>query len=175
MTAATPGSHAAIQIELSRVRAGYTGQEKYKFSEGVTVTKKPAKVALLSGGNPQIAKADGAAPVRAYIAAMPGWKRDLGLRLDRLICQTVPGVCKAVKWNSPLYGIKGQGYFLGYHCLTKYVKVSFFRGAELKPIPPGDSKQKNVRYFDIYEDTKLDEALMADWIRQASELPGWVP
>jgi len=139
------------------------------------VTKKPAKVALLSGGNPQIAKADGAAPVRAYIAAMPGWKRDLGLRLDRLICQTVPGVCKAVKWNSPLYGIKGQGYFLGYHCLTKYVKVSFFRGAELKPIPPGDSKQKNVRYFDIYEDTKLDEALMADWIRQASELPGWVP
>lgn len=137
--------------------------------------KKPAKVALLSGGNPQIAKADGAAPVRAYIAAMPGWKRDVGRHLDRLICKTVPGVCKAVKWNSPFYGIKGQGYFLGYHCLAKYVKVAFFRGAELKPMPPGASKQKDVRYFDIYEDTKLDEALIVEWIRQASELPGWVP
>jgi hypothetical protein len=139
------------------------------------VAKKPAKVALLSGGNPQIAKADGAAPVRAYIAAMPGWKRDVGRRLDRLICKTVPGVCKAVKWNSPFYGVHGDGYFLGYHCLTKYVKVAFFRGAELKPMPPGVSKQKGVRYFDIYEDTKIDEVLIADWIRQASELPGWVP
>ena len=111
------------------------------------MAKKPAKVALLSGGNPQIAKADGAAPVRAYIAAMPGWKRDVGRRLDRLICKTVPGVCKAVKWNSPFYGVHGDGYFLGYHCLTKYVKVAFFRGAELKPIPPGVSKQKGVRYF----------------------------
>lgn len=137
--------------------------------------KKPARVALLSGNNPQIAKADGAAPVRAYIAAMPGWKRDVGRHLDRLICKTVPGVCKAVKWNSPFYGIKGQGYFLGYHCLAKYVKVAFFRGAELKPMPPGASKQKDVRYFDIYEDTKLDEALIVEWIRQASELPGWVP
>lgn len=137
--------------------------------------KKPAKVVLLSGGNPQIAKAEGAVPVRAYIAAMPGWKRDVGRRLDRLISETVPGVCKAVRWNSPLYGIKGHGYFLGYHCLTKYVKVAFFRGAKLKPIPPGVSKQKDVRYFDIYEDTELDEGLMAAWIRQASELPGWVP
>jgi len=139
------------------------------------VARKSAKVVLLSGGNPQIAKAEGAAPVRAYIAAMPGWKRDVGLRLDRLIGKIVPGVCRAVKWNSPLYGVTGRGYFLGYHCLTKYVKVAFFRGADLKPMPPGASKQQDVRYFDIYEDTEIDEGLMASWIRQASELPGWVP
>lgn len=139
------------------------------------MAKKSAKVVLLSGGNPQIAKADGAAPVNAYIAAMPGWKRDVGRRLDRLICKTVPGVRKAVKWNTPFYGVEGQGWFLGYHCLTKYVKVSFFRGASLKPMPPGASKQKGVRYFDIYENTAIDEELMAAWIVQASKLPGWVP
>jgi len=139
------------------------------------VAKKPTRVVLLSGGNPQIAKADGAAPVKAYIAAMPGWKRDVGRRLDRLIEQAVPGVCKAVKWNSPLYGIEGRGWFLGYHCFTKYVKVSFFRGAGLTPLPPGISKQKDVRYLDIYETTTLDEALLADWIRQAAQLPGWIP
>ena len=139
------------------------------------MAKKSAKVVLLSGGNPQIAKAEGAAPVRAYIAAMPGWKRDVGRRLDRLIGKIVPGVCRAVKWNSPLYGVKGRGYFLGYHCLTKYVKVAFFRGADLRPMPPGVSKQQDVRYFDIYEDTEIDDVLMASWIRQASELPGWVP
>lgn len=138
------------------------------------MARKPTKVVLLSGGNPQIAKADGAAPVKAYIAAMPGWKRNVGRRLDRLIEQTVPGVCKAVKWNSPLYGVEGRGWFLGYHCFTKYVKVSFFRGAGLTPLPPGVSRQKDVRYLDIYETTMLDEALLADWIRQASELPGWV-
>jgi hypothetical protein len=139
------------------------------------MAKKPSKVVLLSGGNPQIAKAEGAAPVRAYIAAMPGWKRDVGRCLDRLIGKTVPGVCRAVKWNSPFYGIEGRGYFLGYHCLTRYVKIAFFRGADLKPMPPGISKQEHVRYFDIYETTELDEELLADWIRQASELPGWVP
>jgi hypothetical protein len=139
------------------------------------MAKKSAKPVLLSGGNPQIAKADGDAPVKAYIAAMPGWKRDVGRRLDRLIVKTVPGVRKAVKWNSPLYGVEGRGWFLGYHCLTKYVKVSFFRGAALIPMPPGTSKQKDVRYFDIYEDTSLDERLWAEWIRQASELPGWNP
>ncbi len=139
------------------------------------MAKRSAKVVLLSGGNPQVAKADGAAPVKAYIAAMPGWKRDVGRRLDRLISMTVPGVRKAVRWNTPFYGIEGQGWFLGYHCLTKYVKVSFFRGAALKPVPPVASKQKDVRYFDIYENTILDEELMADWIRQASKLPGWVP
>lgn len=139
------------------------------------MSKKPAKVVLLAGGNPQIAKADGAAPVRAYINAMPGWKRDVGRRLDRLISKTVPGVRKAVRWNSPFYGAKGKGFFLGYHCLTNYVKVAFFRGAELKPMPPGASRQKGVRYLDIHEDTELDEDLVADWIRQASALPGWEP
>jgi len=139
------------------------------------MTKKPGKVVLLSGGNPQIAKAEGRAPVEAYIAAMPGWKRDVGRRLDRLICKTVPGVCKAVKWNTPFYGVEGRGWFLGYHCFTKYVKVSFFRGASLKPLPPGPSKQKDVRYLDIYEDMELDEQLLTDWIRQASKLPGWIP
>jgi hypothetical protein len=139
------------------------------------MARKSAKPVLLTGGNPQIAKADGDAPVQAYIAAMPGWKRDLGRRLDLLIVQTVPGVCKAVKWNSPLYGIDGQGWFLGYHCFTKYLKVSFFRGAALTPMPPGTSKQKDVRYVDMYEDTPLDERLMAAWIRQASALPGWNP
>ena len=139
------------------------------------MAKKTAKPVLLSGGNPQIAKADGDAPVKAYIAAMPGWKRDVGRRLDLLIVATVPGVRKAVKWNTPLYGIEGQGWFLGYHCLTKYVKVSFFRGAKLTPLPPGTSKQKDVRYVDIYETTEFDEKLFAEWIRQASALPGWTP
>lgn len=139
------------------------------------MAKTPAKVVLLSGGNPQIAKADGAAPVKAYIAAMPGWKRDVGRRLDRLISKTVPGVRKAVKWNTPFYGVEGQGWFLGYHCLTKYVKVAFFRGTALQPMPPGTSKQKDVRYFDIHENTPLDEELLADWIRQAAKLPGWGP
>lgn len=134
-----------------------------------------AKPLLLAGGNPQIAKADGDAPVRAYIAAMPGWKRDVGRRLDQLIVQTVPGVRKAVKWNSPFYGIEGRGWFLNFHCFTRYVKVAFFRGASLRPLPPGASKHKDVRYLDIREGEPLDEVRLADWIRQASELPGWVP
>ena len=136
---------------------------------------KRAKPALLAGGNPQIAKADGDAPVQAYIAAMPGWKRDVGRRLDALIVRIVPGVRKAVKWNSPFYGVEGRGWFLNVHCFTKYVKVAFFRGTSLRPLPPGESKHKEVRYFDIHEDEELDEERMANWIRQASELPGWVP
>ena len=131
-----------------------------------------AKPKLLSGGNPQIAKADGDAPVQAYIAAMPGWKRDVGRRLDALIVRTVPGVRKAVRWNTPFYGIEGRGWFLGFHCITKYVKVAFFRGTSLRPLPPVESKQKDVRYFHIHEDDQLDEELVASWIRQASELPG---
>jgi hypothetical protein len=134
-----------------------------------------AKPALLAGGNPQIAKADGDAPVQAYIAAMPGWKRDVGHRLDALIVRIVPNVRKAVKWNSPFYGIEGQGWFLNFHCFTKYVKVAYFRGASLRPLPPGVSKHKDVRYLDIHEGDDLDEALLASWIRQASTLPGWVP
>jgi hypothetical protein len=134
-----------------------------------------AKPTLLAGGNPQIAKADGDAPVQAYIAAMPGWKSDVGRRLDALIVRTVPGVRKAVKWNSPFYGVEGQGWFLGLHCFTKYVKVAFFRGTSLRPVPPGESKDKYTRYLDIHEDDQLDEARMAAWIRQAATLPGWVP
>jgi hypothetical protein len=138
-------------------------------------SRSVAKPALLAGGNPQIAKGDGDAPVQAYIAAMPGWKRDVGRRLDALIVRTVPGARKAVKWNSPFYGIEGQGWFLNFHCFTKYVKVAFFRGMSLRPLPPGESKHKEVRCLDIHEGEQLDEELMASWIRQASELPGWVP
>lgn len=136
---------------------------------------KPPTPRLLAGGNPQIAKADGDAPVQAYIAAMPGWKREVGQRIDLLIVETVPHVCKAVKWNSPLYGLEGKGWFLGYHCLTRYVKIAFFRGAELLPMPPGKSKQKLVRYLDIHESTEVDEPQLRRWIRQASKLQGWVP
>ncbi|HMR32767.1 MAG TPA: DUF1801 domain-containing protein [Geminicoccaceae bacterium] len=132
---------------------------------------EPGEVVLLSGGNPQIAKGDGDAPVQAYIAAMPGWKSDVGRRLDTLIERTVPSVSKAVKWNSPFYGVEGNGWFLGFHCFTKYVKVTFFRGASLRPLPLGASKHKDVRYLDIYEG-QLDEAQLADWVKQASRLPG---
>jgi hypothetical protein len=133
--------------------------------------RKSGKPALLSGGNPQIAKGYGDAPVQAYIAAIPGWKRDIGRRVDTLIARTVPGVSKAVKWNSPFYGIEGQGWFLSLHCFTKYIKVTFFRGSSLRPLPAGESKYPEVRYLDIYED-QLDEAQLADWVKQASELPG---
>lgn len=138
-----------------------------------TKPKRAAKVVLLSGGNPQIAKADGDAPVQAYIAALPGWKRDVGQRFDALVTRTVPNVRKAVKWNSPFYGIEGRGWFLGIHSFTKSVKVTFFRGGALRPLPPGESKQKDVRYLDIHEDDVLDEKLVVNWIRQASKLPGW--
>jgi hypothetical protein len=134
--------------------------------------RKAAKPALLSGGNPQIAKGYGNARVQAYIAAMPGWKSDVGRRLDALIVRTVPGVHKAVRWNSPFYGIEGQGWFLGLHCFTKYVKVAFFRGTSLRPVPPGESKSKDTRYLDIHEDDQLDEAQLAAWVKQASQLPG---
>ncbi|HJQ98824.1 MAG TPA: DUF1801 domain-containing protein [Candidatus Polarisedimenticolaceae bacterium] len=131
------------------------------------------KTRLLSGGNPQIPKAEGNAPVQAYIAAMPDWKREVGRRLDAIITRTVPGVRKAVKWNSPFYGVEGQGWFLSFHCFAKYVKVGFFRGTSLKPLPPGESKQKEVRYLDIHLDDELDEAQFAKWVKQASRLPGW--
>lgn len=137
--------------------------------------KADTKPVLLSGGNPQIAKGDGDASVQAYIAAMPGWKSKMGRRLDALIVRTVPDVRKAVKWNSPLYGVDGQGWFLSLHCFTKYIKVAFFRGTALDPVPPVESKDKNTRYFHIYETDQLDEELLASWSRQASELPGWIP
>jgi hypothetical protein len=137
-------------------------------------TPPKTEVKLLSGGNPQIPKGDGDAPVQAYIAAMPGWKSEMGRRLDVLVERTVPGVRKAVKWNSPFYGVEGQGWFLSYHCFTRYVKVTFFRGAHLAPLPPGASKDPNTRYLDIYEDRELDERQLESWIRQAAGIPGWM-
>ena len=140
--------------------------------------KKPAakggdgKVVLLSGGNPQIAKADGDAPVQAYIAAMPGWKSDVGRRLDELIVRTVPNVRKAVRWNSPWYGIEGQGWFLSTHVFTRYVKVTFLNGASLQPEPPGSGKDPDARWLDIYED-EFDEDQITEWVRQSAALPGW--
>ena len=130
---------------------------------------------LLAGGNPRIAKADGDAPVQAYIAAMPGWKREVGRRIDALVVRNVPNVRKAVRWNSPFYGIEGQGWFLGVHSFTSYVKLAFFRGASLRPVPPGPSKSKDVRYLDIREGDELDEARLGKWMKQAAALPGWVP
>jgi hypothetical protein len=133
---------------------------------------KASKPKLLSGGNPQIAKGYGDAPVQAYIAAMPGWKSNLGRRLDKAIERAVPGVSKAVKWNSPFYGVEPGVWFMSYHVFAKYVKVAFFRGAELDPLPPGPSKQKLVRYLDIHEDEAFDEKQFAAWVKQASKLPG---
>jgi hypothetical protein len=142
-----------------------------KAARKVDTKQVAAKPVLLSGGNPQIPKGYGDAPVQAYIAAMPGWKSDVGRRLDALIVRTVPGVHKAVKWNSPLYGIEGQGWFLSFHVFARYIKVTFFRGTSLRPVPPGESKHKEVRYLDVYED-QLDEAQFAAWVKQASQLPG---
>jgi hypothetical protein len=137
--------------------------------------RKKATV-LLSGGNPQIPKEDGDGPVQAYIAAMPGWKRDLGKRLDALIVRTLPNVRKAVKWNSPFYGIEGQGWFLSFHVLARCVKVTFFRGTSLRSVPRGGTpKSKDARWIDIHEGDELDEAQMASWVKQAAALPGWVP
>ncbi|MEI9404665.1 DUF1801 domain-containing protein [Mesorhizobium argentiipisi] len=131
--------------------------------------KKPV---LLSGGNPQIAKGYGDAPVQAYIAAMPGWKSEVGRRLDQLIVQAIPGVQKAVKWNSPFYGMEGEGWFLGIHCFAKYIKVAFFRGLSLKPVPPVESRSKDTRSFHIHENDRLDEEQFVSWVKQASQLPG---
>ncbi len=134
--------------------------------------KKHAAPKLLSGGNPQIAKGYGDAPVKAYIAAMPGWKSAVGARIDEIVEKTVPGVSKAVKWNSPFYGVERDVWFMSLHVFAKYVKVAFFRGTSLDPVPPGTSKQEHVRYLDIREDEPLDERQFADWVRQACRLPG---
>ncbi len=154
---------------------GKTSKKPAKITKRATARRAAAKPTLLTGGNPQVAKAEGDAPVRAYLAAMPGWKREVGRRLDVLIVQNVPGVRKAVKWNSPFYGVEGQGWFLNFHTFTKYVKVAFFRGTSLRPLPPGKSKHREVRYLDIHEGDQLNEAQLATWIRQAAAVPGWVP
>ena len=170
-TAAATGLRE-IEVHISKGAAGKGERSTATRSKGPAVAAKPT---LVAGGNPRIAKADGDAPVQAYIAAMPGWKSDVGRRLDALIARTVPGVRKAVKWNSPFYGVEGLGWFLDFHTFTNYVKVAFFRGTSLRPVPPGESKHKEVRYLDIHEDDQLDEAQLATWIRQAAALPGWVP
>src|SRR5918999_1719114 len=173
-----PRPIAPLQCQLGRQHA--KGDRHPRRGEGrrgrVQGAREGEKVpVLLSGGNPRIAKADGDAPVQAYIAAMPGWKRAIGKRLDALIVRNLPNVRKAVKWNSPFYGIEDQGWFLGLHTFTHYVKVAFFRGSSLRPVPPGPSKDKNTRYLDIHEADELDEAQMATWVKQAAALPGWVP
>ncbi|MGR9163959.1 DUF1801 domain-containing protein [Rhizobium leguminosarum] len=152
--------------------AGRTSRTSARVAKKTAAEAAITNPVLLSGGNPQIAKGYGDAPVQAYIAAMPGWKSDVGRRLDALVTRTVPDVHKAVKWNSPLYGIEGQGWFLGVHCFAKYIKLAFFRGMSLSPIPPGESKQMEVRYFHIHEADQLDEAQLAAWVEQASKLPG---
>ena len=139
----------------------------------VTGSKKGAdEPILLSGGNPQIPKGDGDAPVEAYIAAMPGWKRDVGYLLDSIIVKAVPDAQKAVRWNSPFYGIEGNGWFVSFHCFANYVKVTFLNGGSLDPVPPVDSKHKDVRYLHVYEAEPLDQAQFGDWVKQASALPG---
>jgi hypothetical protein len=158
--------------KASRKAAKKAAQRSASKPRKKAATRGAAKPRLLSGGNPQIAKGYGNEPVQAYIAAMPGWKSAVGRRLDKLIERTVPGVFKAVKWNSPLYGIEGQGWFIGVHVFARYVKVAFFRGASLRPLPPGESRHQHVRYLDIHEDEPIDEAQLASWVKQASELPG---
>jgi len=166
---------AAIAENL-RQAAGKSKSPAKKAAAAPASTNEAGTVRLLSGGNPQIAKGDGDAPVQAYIAAMPGWKSDFGKRLDGLIAQHVPNVRKAVKWNSPFYGIEGQGWFLSFHVFTKYVKVTFFAGTSLQPIPPGGTpKSKECRWIDVYESDGFDEDRMATWIRQAASVPGWIP
>ena len=146
-------------------------KSKPRKATGKSPARKPAKPALLSGDNPQIAKGYGDAPVQAYIAAIPGWKRDVARRLDVLISRSIPDVYKAVKWNSPFYGFEGKGWFVSYHCFTNYVKVTFFRGRSLRPVPAGESKHPEVRYLDVRQG-QLDEAQFVDWVKQASALPG---
>ena len=155
----------------ARARAKVAPKARSKAKTGA----HKAKPELLSGGNPRIAKGDGDAPVQAYIAALPGWKRDLARRLDALIVRAVPHARKAVKWNSPFYGVEGQGWFLGLHTFTRYVKVAFFRGASLRPVPPGVSKNQDTRYLDIREGDELDQAQLSKWLKQAAALPGWSP
>ncbi len=144
--------------------------KRTKATKGGKATKG---VKLLAGGNPQIPKGDGDGPVRQYIAAMPGWKREIGRRLDALVAEHAPGAHKGVRWNSPFYGIEGQGWFLSFHVFTRYVKVTFFNGSALEPPPPGASKHKDVRYLDIHEEGVVDEGQLGRWIAQAAALPGW--
>ena len=178
------GSEPSRPIEAVNPRAEPALTDKYgdilpksksdATSKAIKARKGAKTAVLLSGGNPQIANAEGDAPVQAYIAAMPGWKRDVAKRLDALIVRSVPNLRKAVKWNSPFYGVEGQGWFLSFHVFTRYIKVAFFRGTSLRPLPPGASKGKDTRYLDIREGDALDEAQVANWVKQAAALPGFL-
>src|SRR5262245_57255325 len=168
--AASTESRKKLAAKATRSRGSATKPPSRSRSKSQSGKSKTP--VLLSGGNPQIAKGEGDAPVQAYIAAMPGWKRDIGRRLDALVTRAVPDVRKAVKWNSPFYGMAGQGWFLSFHCYAKYVKACFFRGASLEAVPPGASKHEHVRYLDIRQGAALDEAQLADWVKQSSKLPG---
>jgi hypothetical protein len=161
------------KASTEKPRAGAEGKRGASEARPIKVREGEKAPVLLSGGNPRIAKADGDAPVQAYIAGMPGWKRAIGKRLDALVVRNVPHVRKAVKWNSPMYGVEGQGLFLAFHTFTHYVKVTFFRGTSLRPVPPGGTGE-DARWIDIHEDD-LDEAQMATWMKQAAALPGWIP
>jgi hypothetical protein len=162
-----PSSYSAMPTsKVHPVRAIVPARKASRSAKGSG--RKPA---VLAGGNPQIAKADGDAPVQVYIAAMPGWKREVGRRLDTLVARNVPDVLKGVKWNSPFYGLEGRGWFLAFHVFTRYVKVTFFRGTSLRPVPPGGTG-KEARWIDIHEDD-FDEAQMAAWLKQAAAIPGW--
>lgn len=178
-SAAKQSATRAARIEkcTAKILAGQ-GLLDYDRSSVVKKPKPVSKegVTLLSGGNPQIAKADGDAPVQAYIAAMPGWKSGLGRRLDDLITRTVPHVQKAVRWNSPFYGLEGKGWFLSFHVLTRCVKVTFFAGQSLKPLPPGGTERsQEARWIDLHETDGLDEKQFTSWVKQAATLPGWTP
>ena len=174
--ASAPVKGAKKAEEKAAGQRGTGGTARPRTTAAKAKSGKVVQAALLAGGNPQIPKAYGDAPVEAYIAAMPGWKGEIGRRLDALIARAVPGVRKAVKWNSPFYGMEGPagqgGWFLSFHCFTKYVKVAFFRGTSLSPVPPGESKSKATRYLDIHEHDKIDEVQLAAWVKQASRLPG---
>lgn len=165
---------AKMKVSARKLRTSSAESKSPIVSKGKRKLDRGEKVVYLAGGNPQIAKADGALPVRKYVAAMPGWKRSVGDRLDAVITQTVPMVRKAVKWNSPFYGVEGKGWFLAFHVYARYVKVTFFNGGSLRPLPPGVSLRANVRHVDIREDG-FDEAQMATWVKQAAAIPGWIP
>jgi hypothetical protein len=170
-------AHRAAGLTERRHRSKEERMRKKSSKAKPMKAKRPSRAGkpkLLSGENPQIAKADGNAPVKAYIAAIPGWKRDTAKNLDALIVRAAPKVRKAVKWNSPFYGMEGKGWFLSFHCFSKYIKVGFFKGSSLRPLPPGASKHKEMRYLDIHEGEKLDPKLVTSWVRQASKIPGWM-
>jgi hypothetical protein len=174
VTSSLASSHIASSAEQPRSEGSAAKKPGSRTTGSKSQSRTVSKPVLLAGGNPQIAKGDGDGPVQAYLAAMPGWKRDIGRHLDALIVRTIPDVRKAVKWNSPFYGVGDREWFLSFHCYTGYIKVAFFRGTSLRPVPPGESKTGDTRYLDIHEDDEIDETRLADWIRQASRLPGEV-